>query len=133
MFEGLKQYEAIANSPNFGFLLCIGTVGEGLVDSGGQELLDIVRYFGERKKIFTVHLRNIRGARDDFTEWYPDSGDMDFYEVMKTLREVQYPHAILPDHVPSIPDHPDDPRRKQAFAYGFGYVKAMIQAVNSEP
>ena len=58
---------------------------------------------------------------------------MDFYQVMKILRDVQYPHAILPDHMPSIPDHPDDPRRKQAYAYGFGYVKAMIQAVNSEP
>ena len=131
MFDGLKRYASLTDSPNFGFLLCVGTVGEGLVDPGGEELIDIVRYFGEQEKIFAVHLRNIRGARDHFVEWYPDSGDMDFYRVMKTLRDVHYSHAILPDHVPSIPDHPDDPGRKQAFAYGFGYIKALIQAVNS--
>ena len=132
MFDGLKKYASLTDSPNFGFLLCIGTVGEGLVNPGGDELLEIVRYFGERKKIFTVHLRNIRGSRDHFSEWYPDSGDMDFYKVMKILRDVEYPYAVLPDHMPSIPNHPDDPRRKQAYAYGFGYIKAMIQAVNSE-
>ena len=130
-FNGLKKYNSLTDSPNFGFLMCVGTIGEGLVDPGNDELLEIVRYFGERNKIFTVHLRNIKGRRDHFTEWYPDSGDMDFYRVMKTLRDVEYPHAVLPDHMPSIPGHPDDPDRKQAYAFGFGYIQAMIQAVNS--
>ena len=62
-------------------------------------------------------------------ETYPDDGDMDFYKVMKLLRDLEYPHMVMPDHVPM---HPDDPERRQAFAYGFGYIKAMIQAVNSE-
>jgi len=28
--------------------------------------------------------------------------------------------------------HPDDPGKLQAFAYGNGYIKALIDAVNSE-
>ncbi len=131
-FNGLKKYLSLTDSPNFGFLMCVGTIGEGLVDPSSDELIDIIRYFGERKKIFAVHLRNIKGSRDDFSEWYPDSGDMDFARVMKTLRDVEYPHSILADHMPSIPDHPDDPDRKQAYAFSFGYIQAMIQAVNSE-
>jgi len=131
-FNGLKKYNSLTQSPNFGFLMCVGTIGQGLVDPGSDELLKIIRYFGDRKKIFAVHLRNIKSRRDNFSEWYPDSGDMNFARVMKTLRDVEYPHAILADHMPSKPDHPDDPDRKQAYAFGFGYIQAMIQAVNAE-
>jgi len=42
---------------------------------------------------------------------------------------VEYPYMVMPDH---MPQHPDDPGGLQAFAFGFGYVKALIQAVNSE-
>ena len=128
MFNGLKKYNSLTESPNFGFLMCVGTIGSGLEDPGGDELIEILRFFGERKKIFGVHLRNIKGRRDDFSEWYPDRGDMDFYRVMKTLRDVDYPYAIHPDH---MPHHSDDKGKKQAFAFGFGYIRAMIQAVNS--
>jgi mannonate dehydratase len=31
-----------------------------------------------------------------------------------------------------MPHHPDDPGGLQAFAFGYGYIKALIQAVNSE-
>ena len=129
IFNGLKKYNSLTDSANFGFLMCVGTIGTGLLDPGGEELFDILRYFGERKNIFGVHLRNIKGHRDDFSEWYPDRGDMDFYRVIKTLRDVEYPYAIYPDH---LPGHSGDPGKKQAYAFSFGYIHAMIQAVNSE-
>ena len=128
MFEGMKRYVEAVESPYNGFLFCIGTVAEGLVDPG-KEIFEIIRYLGERKKIFLIHYRNISGGLYDFVETYPDDGDMDFYEVMKVLRDVEYPYMIMPDHAPT---HPDDPERRQAFAFCFGYIKAMIQAVNSE-
>ena len=53
-----------------GFNLCCGTASEGLVDPG-RELYDIVRYFGERKKIFNIHFRNIVGGLHDFAEVRP--------------------------------------------------------------
>jgi mannonate dehydratase len=31
----------------------------------------------------------------------------------------------MPDH---LPQHPDDPQSLQAFAFGYGYIKALIQA-----
>ena len=128
VFEGLKRYVETVKSPYNGLLLCIGSTGEGLVDPG-KEILEIVRYLGEREKIFLIHLRNIRGRRNNFQEVYPDEGDMDFYKVMKVLRDVEYPYMIMPDHMPR---HPEDPEGRQAFAFGFGYIKALIQAVNSE-
>jgi hypothetical protein len=31
-----------------------------------------------------------------------------------------------------MPAHPDDPGGFQAFAFGYGYVQALIQAINTE-
>jgi mannonate dehydratase len=91
-----------------------------------REIHDVIRYFGERRKIFNIHFRNVRGRRDSFQEVYPDEGDMDMAAVMRTLKQVGYPYMVMPDH---LPRHDDDPRQDQAFAFGYGYIKALIQAV----
>ena len=54
---------------------------------------------------------------------------MDMVNLIRVLRDVGYPHLVMPDHMPR---HPDDVNARQAFAYGFGYIKALIQAVGSE-
>ena len=135
LFEGLKRFSELVESPYHGFNFCCGTASEGLEDPG-SELYDIVRYFGERRKIFNIHFRNIRGGLHDFQEVWPDEGDVDMYRLAQTLGDVGYPYMIMPDHVPV---HPDDrpaegaPRRvTQGWSFAFGYIIAMIQAVNAE-
>ena len=76
VFEGLKRFVEIVDSPYHGFNFCCGTAAEGL-EAPGSELYDIVGYFGERKKIFNVHFRNIRGGLNKFQEVWPDEGDVD--------------------------------------------------------
>ena len=125
--EGLKKFVSIRESPFHGLNLCLGTTAEMLLDPG-KEIFDVIRYFGTRKKIFNIHFRNIRGKRDDFQEVYPDEGDMDMLRVMRTLKEVDYPYMVMPDHMPR---HADDPGGRQAFAFGYGYIKALIQAVDA--
>lgn len=125
--DGLKHFIETSPSPYHGLNLCVGSCAEALEDPG-KEIYDVVRYFGERKKIFNVHLRNIRGRRDNFQEVYPDNGDIDMCRVVKVLRDVEYPYMVMPDHAPQ---HPDDPGGRQAYAFAFGYIKAMIQAGNS--
>ncbi len=125
--EGLKRFEQIVKSPYHGFNLCMGTVSE-MLENPAEELLPVIRYFGERKKLFNIHYRNIVGKRNNFYEVYPDNGDVDMHKVMQTLMEVDYPYLVMPDHMPR---HPDDPLRRQAYAYGFGYIRAMIQAVDA--
>lgn len=123
--EGMKRFVDIAASPYHGLNLCLGTTAEMLQDPK-REIHDVIRYFGERKKIFNIHFRNIRGRRDDFHETFPDEGDMDMAAVMRTLKQVGYEHMVMPDH---LPRHDDDPRGDQAFAFGYGYIKALLQAV----
>ncbi len=83
-------------------------------------------YYGERKKIFSIHGRNSRGTRGDFQEVYPDEGDMDMLALMQALRDVDYEYMVMPDHVPK---HEEDPGGHQGFAFSYGYIKGLIQAV----
>ncbi len=126
VFEGIKRFARLYNSPYHGFNLCLGSTAEGLKDPR-NEILPIIKWVGERKQIFNVHLRNIKGGLDHFMEVYPDNGDMDFFEVLKTLKEVDYPYMVMPDHVPH---HADPASSDQAFAFAYGYIKAMIHAVS---
>ena len=136
MFEGLKRFSELVDSPYHGFNFCCGTASEGL-DDPGKELYDIVRYFGERKKIFNVHFRNIRGGLHNFQEVWPDEGDVDMFELAKVFRDVDYPYMLMPDHAPSHPDDRPPPgvtgRISPAWAFQFGYIIALVQAVNSIP
>jgi mannonate dehydratase len=128
IFDALKRYEAIVDSPYNGFQLCLGTTAEGLKNPN-SEILPIVEYLGRRGKIHQIHMRNIRGRLHNFEEVYPDEGVMDFFAIMRVLRDTQFAGAVCPDHMPR---HADDSGGLQAFAFGYGYIKALIQAVNSE-
>jgi mannonate dehydratase len=128
IFEAIKRYESIADTPYNGFQLDLGSTAAGLTNPA-TDVLPIVRYLGERRKIHQIHMRNIRGRLNEFCEVFPDEGEIDFSKVMRILRDTQFSGAICPDHMPS---HAEDPGGLQAFAFGYGYIKALIQAVNSE-
>jgi mannonate dehydratase len=125
--EGLRKFVSIRESPYHGLNLCLGTTAEMLQDPA-REIHDVIRDLGSRGKIFNIHFRNIRGRRDDFQEVYPDEGDMDMLAVARTLYEVEYPYMVMPDHMPR---HDDDPGGRQAFAFAYGYIKAILQAVEA--
>ena len=125
--EGFKRLIEICPSPYHGLNLCLGCMAESVLDPAG-EVPDIIRYFGDRKKIHLIHFRNIIGGRNKFQEVWPDEGVINMYTLIKTLKEVGYPHMVVPDHAPQ---HPAPGSFEQAFAFQFGYIKAMIQAVNS--
>ena len=124
--DGLKKFIAIRESPYHGLNFCQGTVSEMLADPG-KEIFDVIRYFGSRGKIFNVHFRNFRGHRNDFVEVFPDEGDVDFVKAIQVYKEVGYKYLLMPDHVPQAAN---DPGGLQSFAFAYGYIRALIQAVD---
>jgi mannonate dehydratase len=128
VFEGIKRFAQLYDSPAHGFNLCLGTVASGLKDPK-TEILPIIKWVGDRKQIFNVHLRNIKGGWNDFQEVYPDNGDMDFAQIIKALKNVGYNGMVMPDH---IPHHEDPASSLQGRAFAFGYIKALIDVIGSE-
>ena len=50
-------------------------------------------------------------------------------KAMRVYKEVGFDGMMMPDHVPTIAG---DVKGAQAFAYAFGYIKALIAAVAAE-
>jgi len=126
--DGLKRFVSIAESPYHGLNFCQGTVSE-MLEKPGEQIFDVIRYFGTRKKIFNVHFRNIRGRFLNFQETFIDDGDVDMLKAMRVYKEVGYDGMMMPDHVPRIHG---DTGEAQGFAFAFGYIKALIAAVAAE-
>lgn len=125
MVEGFKKLIALYDSPYNGLNFCQGCMSE-VLENPAEEIYDVIRYFGERKKIFNVHFRNIKGGMGSFVEVFPDEGDINMIRALKVYKDVGYEYMIMPDHVPGI-SGPEP--RKVAFAYTFGYIHAALQAV----
>ena len=126
--DGLKKFLSIMPSKYHGLNFCQGTVSEMLKDPN-KEIIEVIRYFGSRGKIFNVHFRNIEGGFLNFRETLPDNGDVNFINCIRTYKDVGYDGMLMPDHVPRIQG---DTGGKQAFAYCFGYIQALLQMVRME-
>ncbi|HZG56233.1 mannonate dehydratase [Paenibacillus sp.] len=115
-------------SKSVGFIYCVGTRAQ----AGGSSLvLDEIRQFGRKGRIFSVHFRNVRGSLPTvggFEESMLDDGDMNMFRILMELRKTGYDGCINPDHVPRLTG--DDAGQMMAWAYAVGYIKALINAAD---
>ncbi len=130
--EAFRRAMQISNhSPYSGLLFCVGSWAEMSGPNGkGEDMIEVLREFGGSGHIFQVHFRNITNHLPDFAETFPDNGYLNMYRVMKTLGEVNFNGMVVPDHVPHCGDSEAGPKAGEAFI--FGYIRALIQAVNTE-
>jgi len=123
--DGLRRFLDLApENPYHGFNFCQGTIAEMSTDPNAV-VLEAIREFGPRKKIFMVHFRNIVGGFCDFREAMPDEGTVDMAAAIRAYREVGYDGVLCPDHVP-LSDV--DPGRERFFSFCLGYTRGLLQA-----
>jgi mannonate dehydratase len=120
-FEGYRRALEMADSPNVGICLCVGCWLEG-GPLMGKDVIETIHYFGERKKLFKVHFRNVTQPLPHFVETFIDNGYMDMYKVMRALHEVDFDGVIIADHIPQMVDD-----RRVGTAYTIGYMKALLE------
>jgi mannonate dehydratase len=121
--EGLrKAMEEVAPSPNHGLEMCVGCVSEM-----GENVIETLRYFGQRGRIFYVHLRDVQGCVPTFQECFLGEGNFDPVEAVRTLKEVGFTGFIIDDHVPHLIDDSDWNHRGHAHATG--YILGLVDAV----
>jgi mannonate dehydratase len=102
-YAGYKHAEDVVSkgSKHWGLCLCLGTWLEG-GDTMGKDAATMIREFGGRDKLFTVHFRNVSSPLPRFHETFQDDGYQDMYLLMKALREVRSTASLIPDHYPGI-------------------------------
>ena len=128
--ENFKRALEAVPSPNHGLDFCMGCFSEMVYadESNNEGVLDAIRYFGERGKIFYVHFRDVQGCVPRFQECFPGEGNVNVVAAIKTLKEVGFTGFIIDDHVPEMID--DSDWRHRGHAYSTGYIMALVEAVN---
>ena len=118
----IEIYPSDANAIEF----CQGTFSE----MEGEDIYEMVRYFGERRKILYVHFRNVSGQVPVFHEEFVNTGYVDMYRAMEIYRDVGFDGFFIDDHVPHTFQDTAWGHRGRAFANG--YIQAMIEAVTKQ-
>jgi len=130
--EAFRRAMEIANhSPYSGLLFCTGCWAEMAGPDGkGEDVASAIREFGDRGHIYQAHFRNVSSTLPDFHETFPDDGYMNMYRIMKAFGESGFNGIVVPDHVPRCRGSEAGPKAGEA--YIFGYIRALIQAVETE-
>ena len=120
----------IANSDFLGMELCVGCWLEGGKASFG-DIEKGIREFVKSNKVFVVHFRNVSGVIPYFVETFVDDGYADMYDIMKTFVGAGYNGTLVLDHAPVIVGL-EVGSEIASTAYAIGYIKALLQAAESE-
>jgi len=96
-----------------------------------QTLTDAARHFG--KRIAFIHIRDVEGTKEDFTELFHDQGDTDQFALMRTYREIGLDVPVRGDHVPEMAfDRVLTPEGTPGYftlgrLFANGYLKALLR------
>ncbi len=123
----IARYEKLYDSPNNGFQYNTGVSRESM--QPGADQLTLLHGLLQRKKVHQIHFRNVRGGQNDFAEVYHDEGDINLFNVIRLLRDMDWEGSLLADHSPA---HPDDKGSNMGFAFANGYILGLIRAAREE-
>jgi mannonate dehydratase len=126
-FDTIEHWKRLVNfipSPSNGITLDTGVIAE----TGGN-VVETIRYFGQKDCINHVHFRNVRTIEPYFkyVETFIDEGQIDMLGAMRALRETGYSRMVIPDHTPLIAG---DAHSFGAWGFAIGYIKALIRATD---
>ena len=94
-------------------------------------LVDVARHFG--KRIAFIHIRDVEGTKEDFTELFHDQGDTDQFALMQVYRELGLDVPVRGDHVPEMAyDRELTPEGTPGYftlgrLFANGYIRALLQ------
>lgn len=128
LFRNVENFERameLVPSDNHGLKLCMGCFSQM-----GEDVNEVLHRFGDRDQIVFVHFRDVEGTVPEFNETFVDEGNFDTTEAVRTLRDVGFEGVVIPDHVPKMVG--DDDWRHRARAFTVGYLRGVVDSVQSE-
>lgn len=124
--ENFQRLLDMAPSPVNGIALCQGNFALMTDDLPG-----VIRHFGAQRKIFFVHMRDVRGTPDNFVETFHDDGQTDMLACMRAYHEIGFDGVARPDHVPTMQGDSNEYAGYSSIGrlFAIGYLKGLHHAV----
>ena len=137
IFGSVEAYDrayALYPSPSNAVTFCQANFKLMLGNGNGatEELIKMIRHFG--KRIAFVHIRDVEGTKEDFTELFHDQGTTDQFALMRTYLELGLDVPVRGDHVPEMAyDRELTPEGTPGYftlgrLFANGYLKALLQS-----
>ena len=132
IMSSIDNYQKLLDlvpSPVNGIALCQGNFTLMTDDLPGA-----IRHFGEQKKIFFVHFRDVRGTVEKYEETFHDEGKTDMAACMRAYRDIGFEGVLRPDHVPTMEGDSNDSPSYSAIGrlFAIGYILGLREAVYGE-
>ena len=127
--DNFQKLLDLVPSPVNGIALC-----QGNFTLMTDDLPDVIRHFGEQKKIFFVHFRDVRGTADRFVETFHEEGQTDMLACMKAYRDIGFDGVLRPDHVPTMEGDDNSMAMYSSIGrlFAIGYIKGLQEAAYSD-
>ena len=134
IFGSVEAYDrayALYPSPSNAVTFCQANFKLMFTDENCQTLEGVARHFG--KRIAFIHVRDVEGTKEDFTELFHDQGDTDQFALMRTYREIGLDVPVRGDHVPEMAyDRELTPEGTPGYftlgrLFANGYLKALLR------
>jgi len=124
--ENFQRLLDLVPSPMNGITLC-----QGNFTLMTDDLPGVIRHFGQQRKIFFVHFRDVRGTPERFEETWHDDGKTDMLACMKAYRDIGFEGVMRPDHVPTVEGDSNADAGYSSFGrlYAIGYIRGLREAV----
>jgi mannonate dehydratase len=124
--EAFERAYSLAPSPSNGVTFCRANF-----KLMGADLDECIKRFGKGKRLFFVHLRDVRGTAERFEEVFHDQAAIGLMETLKSCQEAGFDGPLRCDHVPTLAgeanDQPGYGTLGRLFAYG--YIIGLMDAL----
>ncbi|TCD28354.1 mannonate dehydratase [Pedobacter psychrodurus] len=125
--ESIRKALALSDSPSHGLTFCQGTYA-----TMGEDVKGLIHEFGNKGKIFFVHIRDVRGTASNFRETFHDNGPTDMVDMYKAYSAIDFNGPIRSDHVPTMAGESNQQHgyEMKGNLFGIGYMKGIMDALN---
>jgi mannonate dehydratase len=124
--EAFERAYALAPSPSNGVTFCRANF-----KLMGVDLPEWIRRFGKQRRLFFLHLRDVRGTAERFEEVFHDDAAAGLMETLKECHEAGFEGPLRCDHVPTLAGEKNDDPGYGTLGrlFAVGYILGLMDAL----
>lgn len=124
--EAFERAYSLAPSPSNGVTFCRANF-----KLMGVDLPEWIRRFAAQKRLFFLHLRDVRGTAEHFVEVFHDESPTELIDTLKTCQDAGFDGPLRCDHVPTMAGEMDSEPGYGTLGrlFAVGYILGLMDAL----